>query len=67
MLRSRPRSPKVQPLANDLIDVLTGLERQPDGVAITFGLRVNAEAGVIVAKTATEAHFEVCLTWSGKD
>lgn len=55
----------VKPLAEDLISVLTSLSKQPDEVEVKFGIKLNAEAGVIVAKTATEAHFEICLKWSG--
>ncbi|MGH3902577.1 MAG: CU044_2847 family protein [Pseudonocardiaceae bacterium] len=35
----------------------------PDEHEIEFGLKLNAEAGVIVAKTAMEGHFTMKLTW----
>jgi hypothetical protein len=35
----------------------------PDEYEIEFGMKLNAEAGVIVAKTALEGHFTVKLTW----
>lgn len=35
----------------------------PDGFEIEFGIKLNAEAGVIVAKTAAEGHFTVRLNW----
>ncbi|CAM3690283.1 CU044_2847 family protein [Kibdelosporangium persicum] len=35
----------------------------PDEFEIEFGMKLNAEAGVIVAKTALEGHFTVKLAW----
>jgi hypothetical protein len=36
----------------------------PDGVEIQFGVRFNAEAGAVLAKTSAEGHLSVKLTWS---
>jgi hypothetical protein len=36
---------------------------RPDGVAIEFGVRLNAEAGAVIAKTAIEGHLTVKLSW----
>jgi Trypsin-co-occurring domain 1 len=36
----------------------------PDEVEIEFGVKLNAEAGAVLAKTATEGHLAVRLTWS---
>jgi hypothetical protein len=36
---------------------------RPDGIEIEFGVRLNAEAGAIIAKTIVEGHFVVKLTW----
>ncbi|GAA2233678.1 hypothetical protein GCM10010232_20490 [Streptomyces amakusaensis] len=38
-------------------------ELRPDQVEVKFGLKVNGTANWIVAKAATEANFEVTLTW----
>lgn len=35
----------------------------PDEHAVEFGLKLNAEAGAIVAKTSAEGHFTVKMTW----
>ncbi|MFI5531311.1 CU044_2847 family protein [Kitasatospora sp. NPDC051853] len=44
--------------------VLASLKNlQPHGIEISFGIKLNAEAGVVVAKTAAEGHFDVKLTW----
>ncbi|MBB5121033.1 hypothetical protein AF335_20200 [Streptomyces eurocidicus] len=47
------------------IEALLGLLRQlaPDEYDIEFGIKLNAEAGVVVAKSATEGHFGVRLGW----
>jgi len=36
----------------------------PDGVEIEFGVKLNAEAGAVIAKTAVEGHLLVKLSWS---
>lgn len=36
----------------------------PDGVEIEFGVKFNAEAGAVIAKTSAEGHLAVKLTWS---
>ncbi|MEU5577746.1 CU044_2847 family protein [Streptomyces huasconensis] len=38
-------------------------ELQPDQVQVKFGLKVNGSANWVVAKAATEANFEISLTW----
>ncbi|MEH0637729.1 CU044_2847 family protein [Streptomyces bottropensis] len=36
---------------------------RPDEVQVKFGVKVNGTANWLVAKTATEANFEVSLLW----
>ncbi|MGB6165281.1 MAG: CU044_2847 family protein [Pseudonocardiaceae bacterium] len=36
---------------------------QPDDVEITFGVRLDAEFGAVIAKTGMSGNFEVKLTW----
>jgi hypothetical protein len=36
----------------------------PDGIEIEFGIRLNAEAGAVIAKTTVEGHLVVKLTWT---
>jgi Trypsin-co-occurring domain 1 len=36
----------------------------PDQVEIEFGVRFNAEAGAVIAKTSAEGHLVVKLAWS---
>lgn len=39
----------------------------PDEVQLEFGVRLNAEAGAVIAKTSAEGHLTVTLTWSRTD
>lgn len=36
----------------------------PDRISVEFGIRFSADAGVIVARTATEANFTVAVEWN---
>ena len=36
---------------------------RPDEIEIEFGVRLNAETGAVIAKTAVEGHLTVKLTW----
>jgi hypothetical protein len=36
----------------------------PEGVEVKFGVKVSGTANWVIAKAATEANFEVTLTWS---
>ncbi|WP_280403990.1 CU044_2847 family protein [Nocardia brasiliensis] len=57
-----------------LVDVRAAAERalavftegplNPDGLEIEFGVRLNAEAGAVIAKTAVEGHLSVKLIWN---
>ena len=51
--------------ARPTIEAVLGLLRglAPDEYEVEFGIKLNAEAGVVVAKTATEGHFNVRLGW----
>jgi hypothetical protein len=40
------------------------LATPPDTVKIEFGVKLTAEAGVVIAKAATEANFKLSLEWS---
>ncbi|MGH8910632.1 MAG: CU044_2847 family protein [Egibacteraceae bacterium] len=50
-----------RPTIRAVIDALR--EFAPDEHEVEFGIKLNAGAGVAVAKTAVEAHFNVRLVW----
>jgi hypothetical protein len=37
---------------------------KPDSVEIEFGVKLTAEAGAVIAKTAVEGHLVVKLSWT---
>ncbi|ANZ41572.1 hypothetical protein BBK82_42095 [Lentzea guizhouensis] len=39
------------------------MEVRPDEVQVEFGVKLNAEAGAVIAKTGVEGHLKVKLTW----
>ncbi|MCX8066212.1 MAG: hypothetical protein N3B68_00035 [Anaerolineae bacterium] len=54
---------RVRPLAEAVICKLRTLADPPDEMKVEFGLKLNAEAGAILAAAGTEAHYTVTLTW----
>jgi hypothetical protein len=55
---------KAAPTIRTVIAALKALA--PDQSEIEFGIKLSAEAGVVVAKTAVEGHFNIKLTWKGE-
>ncbi|MGC8960458.1 MAG: CU044_2847 family protein [Chloroflexia bacterium] len=54
---------KVRPAAAAIVGKLRTLHDPPDKVEVTFGLKMDAEAGAILASAGVEANFKVTLTW----
>jgi hypothetical protein len=55
---------KVRPLAEALFAELQELSTKPSEVAVEFGIKLSAEAGVIIAKTAVEGNCRITLKWT---
>ena len=55
---------EVRDAAASALDVFRDGRLNPDEVSITFGVRLNAEAGAVIAKTTVEGHLTVALKWS---
>ncbi|MFE5923058.1 CU044_2847 family protein [Streptomyces sp. NPDC056468] len=55
---------RVQRVAATMLARLADLPRSPDHVRAEFGLRVTAEAGLVVAKGSGDAHIKLELAWS---
>jgi hypothetical protein len=51
----------VVPAATVLLDKLR--EVKPSEISVAFGIKLTAEAGAIVTKTAGECNFAVTLQW----
>ncbi|MCX5360088.1 CU044_2847 family protein [Streptomyces sp. NBC_00124] len=54
---------RVCPAVQDVVDSLRAMPRRPDRITLEFGVKVTAEAGVVLARTAAEAHFTVGVEW----
>ncbi|SCF28461.1 CU044_2847 family protein [Micromonospora mirobrigensis] len=55
---------RVRPAAEAVLDSVRGMASAPDKVTVEFGVKLTAEAGVVVARTAAEANFTVSVEWS---
>lgn len=58
---------RVRPAVQDIVESLRSMPRRPDRITLEFGVKVTAEAGVVVARTAAEAHFTVGVEWDASD
>ena len=55
---------RVRWAAEGLLNRLTSLATPPDELEVEFGVKLNAETGVVIAKAVTEANFRVNLKWT---
>jgi len=55
---------QVRVVASTAIAKLGDLDRQPEQVEVEFGIRLNAEAGAVIARTQAEGHLQVKLAWN---
>ena len=53
----------VKDAAQSLMEHLITSMKPPSELKIDFGIKLTAQAGAVIAKAATEAHFVVSLTW----
>jgi glucosamine 6-phosphate synthetase-like amidotransferase/phosphosugar isomerase protein len=49
--------------ANGVIETLQNLEALPNSASIDFAVKIDAEAGAMVAKSREDAQFRVSLSW----
>jgi hypothetical protein len=54
---------KVKPAAQFLIQQIRKLHDAPDEVQVTFGLKLSADAGAVLASAGAEANYLVMLKW----
>ncbi|MGV9694432.1 CU044_2847 family protein [Streptomyces sp. NPDC003470] len=57
----------IRPAVEAVADSVRGLANRPDTVSVEFGIKLSAEAGVVVARAASEANFAVHLEWDTRD
>lgn len=54
----------IRSAAESALAAFRGGSLRPDGVELEFGVKLTAEAGAVIAKTAVEGHLTVKLSWS---
>jgi hypothetical protein len=54
----------VRTAADEALTTLREMDARPDGVELEFGVKLNAEAGAVIARTGAEGHFKIKLTWN---
>jgi hypothetical protein len=54
---------KVRPFAELLLAQLRGLSSTPSEVTVEFGIKLDVEAGALIAKTGAEGNCKVTLSW----
>jgi len=58
---------KVRPAAQAIIQKLRALHDPPDEIGVEFGLKMNAEAGAVIAAAGVEANYKVTLKWKREE
>ena len=54
---------KARPAAQLILAQLRKLTDPPDEIEVSFGLKLSAASGVILASASLEANYEVTLKW----
>ncbi|NDU71622.1 hypothetical protein GWI34_03130 [Actinomadura sp. DSM 109109] len=54
---------EVREAARAALESLRGGGLNPDGIELEFGVKLNAAAGAVIAKTTVEGHLKVKMTW----
>ncbi len=54
---------RLRPAAQAIIRQLRTLHDPPDEIEVEFGLKMHAEAGLVIAAASTEANYKVRLKW----
>jgi hypothetical protein len=49
--------------ASGVVDALQNLKTPPSAASIDFAIKIDAEAGAIIAKSPGEAQFKISLSW----
>jgi len=55
---------QVLAVANVALVKLRKLTEQPEQIEVEFGIRLNAEAGAVIARTQAEGHLQVKMIWA---
>lgn len=58
---------QVRPAAEKLMTSLRNLVDQPQEIELSFGVKMNASLGAIIASGEAEGHFKVTMKWIKSD
>ena len=58
---------RVRDAAAVVFERMRSLQQRPDEVSVQFAIKLGAEAGVVIAKSAVEANLTVEVRWRGSD
>lgn len=61
-----PALENVKSAAGQLLEKLREIAVPPDSCEISFGIKLSASAGVILAKAGTEANFTIKMSWAAR-
>ncbi len=53
----------IRACANGMVDTLKSLDTPPNAASVEFALKVDAKAGPMIAKSGSNTHFKVSLSW----
>jgi hypothetical protein len=54
---------RFRPMASAMVKQFRELSERPQEISVEFGLKLTAEAGMVIAQTGGEANFKVSLVW----
>ncbi|WP_436494983.1 CU044_2847 family protein [Actinokineospora sp. HUAS TT18] len=57
----------VSDAAAEALAQFTAMSRPPDEVELKFGMKLDVEAGAVIARTGVQGQFEVKLKWRRDD
>ena len=58
---------QIQPAISAALDAVRAVPDRPDQVEVEIGVTLTAEAGAVVARTATQGHLVVRLIWTSAE
>ena len=58
---------KVRAAAVSALNTFRDKSLAPDEVSLEFGVKFNASAGAVIAKTSAEGNLAIRLTWAASD
>jgi Trypsin-co-occurring domain 1 len=54
---------KLKPMCAAIVRQVRDAVEQPEEFSVEFGVKLNAEAGIVIASTAAEANLKIAIKW----